>query len=311
MIITNRLGLSEAWVNAVTRDDYDKVGDYSASELPNPPRQVILSQRHDHEVEEDVTDRIWMLFGSAGHYVLEKANDDKSLTEERFTVMMENDIVLSMKPDRLCPLEDRYRKELGIAPGDEVYHLRDLKISSVWSYIFREEKDDWQAQTNIYRYGLNRIGFPVAKISIELLMRDWSRSEWIKKGGPEPHNDYPPCQVAVIDIPVWDMERTEAYIEGRIGLFEDAKKQKDDDLPFCTPEERWAKPDRFAVMKKGGKKASKLCSTKDEAEQWRAEKSKPGDYEIVFRPGESIRCERYCSARPFCSQYQQDICPAF
>ena len=74
MKITNKAGLPEAIVQAVRADPYDKgAARFSVTELIGPPIIRLLHQQHDDEVEEDAADRIWSLFGSAVHGILERA----------------------------------------------------------------------------------------------------------------------------------------------------------------------------------------------------------------------------------------------
>ena len=92
----------------------------------------------------------------------------------------------------------------------------------------------------------------------------------------------------------------------RIMLHVDAEKASDEDLPFCTAEDRWEKPTQFAVMKNKNKRASKLCGSVEEAEQYiTGLQDEKNTYNIVERPGESIRCESYCPVKEFCSQYKK------
>ncbi len=67
----------------------------------------------------------------------------------------------------------------------------------------------------------------------------------------------------------------------------------------CTPEEWWERPTRFAVMKRGQKRAVRLYDTREEAED---NATKAGLY-VEERPGSSVRCESYCRVASFCPQY--------
>jgi len=301
MKITNTQGLSDVWVEAVKADDYDKVGWRSITGLVAPPQQQILLQRHDNEVEEDVTDRIWMLLGSACHVVLERAakDSDSILTETRFTIPC-LDKEISLKPDRVEQIGDT-----------DTYHLKDFKISTIWSVIY-DTKPEWKAQCNLYSFALRSIGIDVVKISVELLCRDWSKSEYEKeldkatKFGGE--CKYPSEKVQVVEIEVWDDDTCKAYLEERVSLYIKAEETEDNDLPPCTDEERWLRDEQFAVMKKGGKRSTKNCSTHAEAAAYMQEKGyKEPTYYIEYRRGKSIRCEDYCSVTRWCRQYKEEI----
>ena len=76
-------------------------------------------------------------------------------------------------------------------------------------------------------------------------------------------------------------------------------------LPLCSPEERWERPAKFALVKEGNKRAASLHDTFDEAAAARDAITPAGatyKHRIEERPAEPIRCAQYCSARPVCSQ---------
>ena len=43
--------------------------DYSVTQLLNPAKIIHLTNRHRNEIEDDVSERIWMLIGSAMHAI--------------------------------------------------------------------------------------------------------------------------------------------------------------------------------------------------------------------------------------------------
>jgi hypothetical protein len=137
-------------------------------------------------------------------------------------------------------------------------------------------------------------------------MKDWSHKEAIRD------RDYPQDKVKVVPIEVWTDEAVDELLEKRVQAFIEAEKLNDADLPDCTFEERWARPDKFAVQKKGAARASRVLDSRPQAEEYMRDKGYGTDkYEIVFRPGQSVRCEKYCPAKPFCSQYHEKVNPEF
>ena len=72
MQITNKLNLPYGLVKAVSPDPHNKPGEISATTLIQGTKQVILTQRHWNELEDDVADRIWAVFGTAVHALLVK-----------------------------------------------------------------------------------------------------------------------------------------------------------------------------------------------------------------------------------------------
>ena len=76
MQITNKLNLPYGLVKAVSPDPHNKPGEISATTLIQGMKQVILTQRHWEDLEDDVADRIWAVFGTAVHALLENEGEE-------------------------------------------------------------------------------------------------------------------------------------------------------------------------------------------------------------------------------------------
>lgn len=162
----------------------------------------------------------------------------------------------------------------------------------------KEIDDSWMAQLNIYAYLFRHIGFSVKALKIVAILKDWSKMQ-VEQG-----SDYPKEPIVVINVPVWSDVDCLKYIQERVALHEAARVSKDDDLPECTAEERWCRPTKFALMKKGNKRAVKLYATSFEAEVALGDKK---DHYVEKRPGESVRCGNYCDGAEFCNQYKKAL----
>lgn len=171
--------------------------------------------------------------------------------------------------------------------------LSDYKLTSVWKLI-KGDMDEWTQQLNIYAAILRHNGYPVKQVQVIALLRDWSKRE------AERDPFYPQAQVVNVNLPLWDHERAVAFIRMRIAAHEAAKTA----LPECTPAERWAKDPVWAVKKKGAKRAVKLFATEDEA---RTFIGLDNALSLEYRPGESVRCQAYCSANRFCDFYKNNF----
>jgi len=79
-MITNKLGLPQSFVEMATSDFDPDDKTYRVTSLLKGVREVILEKRHD--VEQDVSDMIFMLFGSAAHSVLENSIETSSQIKE-------------------------------------------------------------------------------------------------------------------------------------------------------------------------------------------------------------------------------------
>jgi hypothetical protein len=77
------------------------------------------------------------------------------------------------------------------------------------------------------------------------------------------------------------------------------EKLPDDELEPCSHEARWHKPDTWAVVKNGNKRATKVLNSEGAAEGY-MDQLKEGAYHIEYREGEDTRCQSYCSVAQFC-----------
>ncbi len=282
MKITNKYNLPEIFVNAVRNDSHVSLN-YSASQMRKSARMVWLEKRHYDELEEDAIDCVWRLFGTGCHAILEKGEDEHAITEGYFKHFF-GDIGVS------CFI-DVYRKK----------KIQDWKVTSAWSYVFLDDEKmkDFESQLNVDAYLATVSGFDVEELEIVMILRDWKKNELLRsKGG------YPPRNVITIPIKLWTLEQQEKYIRDRIAYYESFKDVQDNELPFCTPVERWAKPSKWAVMKEGRKTAIKVCDTKEIAVQYISDTGLDAKHYLEERPEEQWkRCE-YCAASVVCNQYQ-------
>lgn len=292
MKITNNFGLPEAFMNFVRDDKYSKGdADISVTTLIDAPRVRLLKEAHADDIETDVVDRVWSLFGTAVHHVLESADDgDRFEKEERvYAEEMGWRISGAMDHQELLP--------------NGTIQITDYKVTSAWSVILGKEA--WDNQLNLYaelveRDPNNRFkGRVVSSIRVCAILRDWMK----KKAQFDP--SYPQSPVVMIDLPLWDREDREAYLLQRIAVHQDAEflYRTDGTLPECKADEMWEKPTVYAVKKVGGKRALKLFDTQKEAEDHQLEVTDKTEIEV--RPGERTRCEGYCDVAEFCTQFQE------
>ena len=83
MKITNKNNLPSAFVNIANDERVYKDKRYSVTTILKPTRMILLEKRYADEIEQDVSDMIWSIWGTAVHYVLEQA-DNYNMTEKRF-----------------------------------------------------------------------------------------------------------------------------------------------------------------------------------------------------------------------------------
>ena len=298
MQYTNKFNMPSVFVDLINYLTYDlSEGDpkrIGVTTLINPPRIRVLTVRHWKELTEDTSDQLWRILGSAVHWVVEKVKPkgDSLLIES--TRVMEQKLEIKIDDFTVVGKLDLYEK----IPKS----IEDLKITSVWSFQLGD-KEDWDKQLNIYAWLLRKNNIEVNKAFINAILRDWRKSEVFK------YENYPKIPFVRKEIDLWSFEEQDNFVNERLMIYKDALAiEKDEDLPLCTPEERWAKEGKFAVYKNKQKKAVRLLDTKNGAEKWaKANISKLGDtYHIEERPGVDMKCLNYCNVAPYCNYWKSN-----
>lgn len=313
MRLTNLYGLPQPIVSAVAADDYNRgVANISVTSLISPPRQVALTEAHWDELEEDASDRIYSLFGRAIHKILE--SKEETATAEQRLYMKVGDWTVSGAMDRIALLPW----------NDGTVCISDYKTAKT-DELMRGVKIEREQQLNCYRVLAELNGYKVGALQAVFILRDWSKvraateAKKPKLGSTPAQGEYPRSQVVIYDLPVWPIEQAYAYIAERVAAHKAAQtdymRARLDStfpqlaLPECDEEERWARPPVLAVQKPGAKRASKLVDTQEEAAEYIAAHPKDA-YEVVARPGESIKCTYYCSASSVCEQFKAEVAGA-
>lgn len=286
MKITNKFNVPDTLVALAQKDYYTKgKADFSVTEIISPPRVQRLRRKYWDQMESDVSDMLWQLLGSALHVVAERGQAEDCITEERLYVDIDG-ITLSGAID--------IQK---ITPQGIV--ITDYKFTSAWA--LRQDKFDWMAQQNIYAWMVNKVKQEkIAGVQICALIRDWSRREAQVKA------DYPQAPIQVINLPLWGFDKTEEYIRDRINLHRDSKVAADfeEELPFCTDDEKWMRETKYAVKKEGRKTAVRVFDEPVAA----GELAKEVKGFIEIRKGEAVRCTgNFCGVAQWCSQYQATL----
>lgn len=277
------MGLPDTIINAIKNDNYDNKNTYSATTLLNDPKQILLTRRHFDEIEEDASDRIWSLLGKSVHSILENAGEgEEEFTEERIFWKYGEDTVSGQ-----FDLFDMGKKMLS-----------DYKLTSVYTYILGDNKK-YYLQLLIYAILLRKNGFECNSGNIYQIFRDWSMTKAkITAGYPQQ-----PVNKITFNFKKEDFDYGEKFIEEKLAEINKYKDCKDDNIPTCSEETRWHKPDTFAVKKNGRKTALRVLSTKEDAEKYM--KDNGGDF-IEERSGTDTRCESYCPCREFCNYWKEN-----
>ncbi len=284
MKITNRHNLPEAIYRAAKRDDYTR-GDsrVSVTQLIGSPRISALRAKHHADMTTDVVDRIWSMLGSAVHHLLERGADEGQVAEERLFADVAG-----------------WRVSGGIDVQDLPHVIRDYKVTSVWSVMY--DKPEWSQQLNLYAY-LVRVnkGVQVQRLEICAILRDWRRAD------ADRDSSYPQQPIMIVPVEVWTPEEQDRYIDERVRLHQSAQADQElgEELDLCTDEERWMRGAKWAVMKRGAKRALRVFDTHAEAHAYA--QTVLGVISIEHRPAEPKRCTgNYCGVADYCSQFKAD-----
>lgn len=285
MKLTNKHNLPQTFVNVLKRPTYSKGrANLSVTQLINSPKIVALTHRFQDELEEDVSDMVWSLFGSAVHAVLEHGKDPHHTVEERIHAEVDGWHISGAV-------------DLQINNEDGTISIRDYKTTSAWAVM--NDKIEWEQQLNIYAFLVEFVKKkPIRDLGIVAIIRDWSRRDAATREG------YPEAPIKELPIKLWPYEQRLEYVLHRIAQHSACEfaLEAGEALPKCTPEEMWEKPTVYAVRKKGGVRAKSLHETEADANV--ALEKLGNDYEIEVRPGERTRCANFCPVRDYCQQWR-------
>jgi hypothetical protein len=271
------MSLPQVVLNALASNEYTKREGLSATTLLKPPQMRVLQERHGDD-DKLPMDMVWSILGTAVHNVFEKYAEEEALTEQNYH--------LDISGERIHGTVDHYVNGI----------ISDFKITSAWKYV-SGDFTEWEQQLNIYAYLMSDI-HPVISLQIIAVFRDWSESQSIRAG------DYPKDQIVVIPLRLWSREEQYEFISSRVRAHKAAELLEDSQLPSCSDKERWYTGTKYAVMKRGNKRAIKLYDDFDEAS---SHSNSESNLYIEERLGESKRCGKYCPVASKCQQWKKEL----
>ena len=284
MKLTNKFNIPQTFMNVLDRPTYSKgKAHLSVTQLLNSPKIVALTKKFEEEIEQDASDMVWSIFGSAVHNVLEHGKDENHIVEQRIHREYEGWNISGAI-------------DLQVVNPDGI-DVKDYKTTTVWAVM--NEKIEWEVQLNIYAGLVEDVKkIPVRSVGIVAIIRDWNRRESTTREG------YPEAPIKELPIRLWSKEERDAFISNRIALHSACEFaiETDGELPDCTPEEMWEKSTVWAVRKIGNKRAHSLYETEELATE--ALKDLGDKYEMEVRKGERTRCTNFCPVNTWCTQYK-------
>jgi hypothetical protein len=263
---TNKWGLPAIFERAVGAPRKPVVGRFSATDISAPPYQRVLKERHWESIEQDIRDMMFMLMGTAFHMLMEQYTL-KSCLKEYHTSAVHNGVTISGVVDCYDTINRT---------------IIDYKTTSATSIMYNEgPKPEWVKQLNIYRTLLEAEGYIVDKMKIVAIARDWNQA----KAGYD--RNYPKTPILEVEVPKID---TWAMVDEWLERYNNATP--------CSDEEKWFKPGKYAVMKKGVKRAVKLYDKEEDAHKHVGHSR--DNLTVEYREGSYGRCEGYCNVANVC-----------
>ena len=286
MIMTNKLNLPEGFVKAVSTEKHNEKGCLSATTLIQGVKQIILMDRYWDLLVDDVSDRIWAIWGTAVHSLLEHEGE-YDFTEQSMSHKV-GDITVTGKIDS-------YNMKLGV--------VDDYKTASV-TKVQIGDFSEWHRQGMIYAWLLTKNNLTVNLCRFIALLKDHSKTDAMRE------RDYPKEPVYIYAFPVTPqgLFKTGLFLRNKIEEHQRCLLLSDNDIPPCSPVERWERPPKFAVMKNGGKRAVRLFDRREDADL--LVEAKGANHYVEHRHGESVRCRSYCLCNRFCNFYQESFAGA-
>ena len=281
MIITNNKNLPKAFVDACASEHEYREGRYSVTDLLRGTCEAVLLHRHGNEVVKDASEMVWAVFGSAVHNLMENGEREEWQTPEMHLVQDMGD------GWTLSGYADLY--------DSKEHEVVDYKTTSAYKFALGET-EEWRRQLLSYAWMLERDGTPCRHGRIIAMCKDWSAKDVGKEG-------YPDTPVATVD---WeftdaDMDEIGEWLRGRFDELREQEGRSDCELTPCPPDERWHRPDRYAVVKEGAARAKRVFDTADEARDFLA--TLEDGYAIDVRKGSDPKCDGYCDVRGWCQFY--------
>lgn len=329
-IITNKFNLPEPLVLAAQDSSHWNPGDVSTTTLIDAPRKRMLRKQLG-DYEEDVSDLLASMLGTALHHLLELANIPSIKRRAFMSVINSLTDIANNEPDKteaekiqagarwlfsmmekhFPELAGRYLFELRLTLevdgwvltgcldiyDKETKTLQDYKSCKVYQYLNPDSQKKWLSQTNVYAYLLRKQGYEVLGAEIIAMFKDYDKYGIFK------NKAYPPRPIMTIKQQLFSPEQMAEYINKRVKLHKDA--QETGDIPDCTPSERWATAGSWAAMVPTSSKAIKAnLGDKDIADRWIEEnKHKYPNIYLEERESDYGRfCKEYCIVKDICPQ---------
>lgn len=308
--------------------DHSVVSDpntYSVTELLKPTKQIVMKRKmlkSDIEIQTDLTSLVSSRLGQAIHDSIEKSwrsaikkalisKDYTKLEAIGITKFAADKILINPEPDEIKPdstpiyLEQRVNKKVGkfTVTGQSDFNfdgeLEDFKSTKTYSWSTGLNDHHYIMQGSMYRW-LDPVRITSDNTKISFLFTDFSAKNL---GMP----NYPPAQVQSRLYPLESTFKTQMFVEAKLKEIDFYLDKPEEEIPECSDEDLWKKPDKFAYFKNpDSSRATRVFDSLIEATDLKNKNGGVGRIEV--RLGEVGAC-RWCAAFPICKQkdrYLQD-----
>ena len=275
---------------------YRSFSDYSVTQLIDTPRRVALHKRYGDRIVYPPESQAASFVGTGVHHYWEHCLKQYAATDPKFVV----------ERTMSCAFDDR----LVSGRFDVLYDNRimyDVKTCKVWKMIFDPDMTEWTQQQNLYAFLLHKRSVDIESARIIAQFMDWVQSQSLRD------KDYPKAAVEEYEIELWGHDEQEYFLRERLAAHKLCENVPDDQLPLCSPEERWERHPggatvKYAILKSrdADRAINKgVFDTLDEAIK-RIRDGGTGitsSVVIEVRYAQRKRCEQWCGVSGFCNDY--------
>jgi hypothetical protein len=285
-------------VAEMERERYKSSGNYSVTDIINPPRIVRLKKRYKDTVEPKLESLIASMTGTAVHEYFEKMIRLWIERHDYKDYVLEKEVHIEMQGRRVSGRFD-------ILDGLDLY---DIKNCKAWKLVFDPDMEDWHEQQNLYNYLVKEdMGLDLNSLNIIAFYKDWI------KGSALRDRAYPQAEVMEYQLGMWPLQRTEDFLYDKLENHIACEELPDEELPLCTREERWERHQGGETVHYGiltnskAKRAKKVIRGGSLDAAVSVAHTLPGltsDSVIEVRYAQPKRCVDYCEINKYCSFYQ-------
>ena len=277
--------LPEPFRSAVLNDEYDPGVSVvaSATTIIKPVRVTKLRKQHFSDMQESAVRRVSALLGTAMHSVLEKYGETLGwIVERRLYGVSKSGHSYSGQLDALIP------------NGDGTYTIADYKLVPSFKH---NQLEEYYPQLNIQADLARQAGFEITALKVVAIFKDWMES----RATNDQDGKYPELPIMEYEVPLTDPEEMAAWIDHRLCQI------VGDEVPLCSPEDRWMRDPKWAVFKtEKAKRATKVFDNEVDAELFNVNELS-GKGKIEHRPAVPTRCvQNYCGVAEWCQQWQEE-----